>query len=364
MGRKKIPGLTNRQGTWHIDKVIRGRRVCESTGTCDLGEAERFLVRRMEQIRQAEVYGVRPSRTFREAAVKYLGESTKKSIGRETSILKVLDLFVGDLNLESVHMGTLEPYIQDRTKRGLKKRTINYGLQVVRQILNLAANEWIDEHGLTWLLHAPRIKLFREDDKKIPYPLSWEEQSRLLGHLPAYLARMALFKVNTGCRDQEVCRLRWEWEVDVPELETSVFIIPGALVKNGKDRLVVLNMVAKAVVEDLRGQHPTHVFSCNGHPLSRMHNRAWIGACQRAGMAGLRVHDLKHTFGRRLRAAGVSFEDRQDLLGHKSTRVTTHYSRPELANLISEANKACQRGSRKSPALVILKKKTRLSVVS
>lgn len=26
-----------------------------------------------------------------------------------------------------------------------------------------------------------------------------------------------------------------------------------------------------------------------------------------------RVHDLKHTFGRRLRAAGVSFEDRQDL---------------------------------------------------
>ena len=28
----------------------------------------------------------------------------------------------------------------------------------------------------------------------------------------------------------------------------------------------------------------------------------------------VRVHDLKHTFGRRLRAAGVSFEDRQDLL--------------------------------------------------
>jgi len=38
------------------------------------------------------------------------------------------------------------------------------------------------------------------------------------------------------------------------------------------------------------------------------------------------VHDLKHTFGRRLRAAGVSFEDRQDLLGHRSGRITTHYS--------------------------------------
>jgi integrase len=47
--------------------------------------------------------------------------------------------------------------------------------------------------------------------------------------MPDHLARMALFKVNTGCREQEVCSLRWEWEVEFPELETSVFIIPEAL---------------------------------------------------------------------------------------------------------------------------------------
>ena len=56
---------------------------------------------------------------------------------------------------------------------------------------------------------------------------------------------MARFKVNTGCRDAEVCGLRWEWEVEVPELETSVFVIPGDRVKNGADRLVVLNSVAR-----------------------------------------------------------------------------------------------------------------------
>ena len=50
-------------------------------------------------------------------------------------------------------------------------------------------------------------------DARQPYPLSWEEQARLLQELPPHLARMALFKVNTGTREMEVCNLRWEWEV-------------------------------------------------------------------------------------------------------------------------------------------------------
>ena len=67
---------------------------------------------------------------------------------------------------------------------------------------------------------------------------------------------MALFKVNTGCREQEVCGLRWDYEVKVPELNTSAFLIPKEQVKNGEERLVVLNRVAKSVVESLRGLHP------------------------------------------------------------------------------------------------------------
>jgi hypothetical protein len=44
---------------------------------------------------------------------------------------------------------------------------------------------------------------------------------------------MLLFKVNTGTREQEVCGLKWNYEVKVPELGTSVFIIPATRVKNG-----------------------------------------------------------------------------------------------------------------------------------
>jgi integrase len=83
-----------------------------------------------------------------------------------------------------------------------------------------------------------------------------------------------------------------------------------------------------------------------------MLNSSWKRARQQNGLPNLRVRDLKHTFGRRLRAAGVSFEDRQDLLGHKSGRITTHYSAAELSNLLVAANRVVS--SRKTPELTVL----------
>ena len=64
----------------------------------------------------------------------------------------------GDLRRDQVHMGSLQAFIAHRRRQGVKTRTINHALQVVRHILNPA--------------------------------------------------RMILFKVNTGCREQEICGLR------------------------------------------------------------------------------------------------------------------------------------------------------------
>ena len=88
---------------------------------------------------------------------------------------------------------------------------------MVRHILRLASDEWLDEYGLTWLPSVPKIKLLPEHDLRKPYPLSWPEQDRLFRELPIHLGRMCLFKVNTGCREAEVCGLRWDWEVGVPD---------------------------------------------------------------------------------------------------------------------------------------------------
>jgi integrase len=129
-----------------------------------------------------------------------------------------------------------------------------------------------------------------------------------------------LFKVNTGCREQEVCGLRWEWEVQVPELKSSVFIIPGARVKNREDRLVVMNRVARSVIEEARGKHPDFVFTYHGHLVRRINNNGWRCARRSVGLSQVRVHDSKHTCGRRLRAAGVPVETRRVLLGTQERR--------------------------------------------
>ncbi len=118
-----------------------------------------------------------------------------------------------------------------------------------------------------------------------------------------------------------------------------------------------------------RYKHKDYVFTYEGYPVQRRNNSGWksarlqaanryekeIGQACSEGFRKIRVHDLNHTFGRRPRAAAVSFEDRQDLLGHTSGRITTHYSAAELGNLIDAANRVCGAESRKSPALIMLR---------
>jgi integrase len=198
---RRIPGLLLRGAVWHIDKVIYGRRICESTGTRDLTEAQALLAHRVTQARRVHLYGEQREHT-----------------------------------------------------------TINRDLAVVIRILNLASRLWRDETDRPWLPIAPLIPMQRHPNKREPYPLSVAEQRLLFSELATHLASMAIFKVNTGLREQEVLNLRWQWESQIPELGTSIFVIPRDFVKNELDRYVVLNRIARSVVDECRGRHSEFVF--------------------------------------------------------------------------------------------------------
>lgn len=53
-------------------------------------------------------------------------------------------------------------------------------------------------------------------------------------------------------------------------------------VKNGEERLIVLNKVALSIINEQRGQHPKWVFSYKDSALHRMNGSAWRKARVRA----------------------------------------------------------------------------------
>lgn len=115
-------------------------------------------------------------------------------------------------------------------KPGVSPQTVNIALEKVIRVLNLCARKWRDEEKRPWLDTVPMItKLDERSSRRARYPLSWEGQSLLFSELPDHLRRMALYKVNCGAREQEVVKLRWNWEILVPKLDTSVVLIPAIL---------------------------------------------------------------------------------------------------------------------------------------
>ena len=188
----------------------------------------------------------------------------KKSIGRDAATLRDIDSFIGHLALDRINNDTYVKYREARRK--LSVRTRNQKIALARRILRLAARVWcFPGTNLTWLREAPEILLEMGHHARVAYPLDEAEQQLLFAELPEAVAMVARFAVTTGARDQEFCRLEWNWErrirmEDGKESPRSVFVLPAQIVKGGVARVLVLNDEAQAIVEAVRGTHRRFVF--------------------------------------------------------------------------------------------------------
>ena len=72
-----------------------------------------------------------------------------------------------------------------------------------------AARSYRDEDGRPWLEALPLLITMLPESPRSPYPITWAEHDRLFPRLPEHLARMALFALNTGLRDANLCGLQW-----------------------------------------------------------------------------------------------------------------------------------------------------------
>ena len=260
----------------------------------------------------------------------------------------------------------LEQFILDRAKDKVSARTINYALTVLNIIGNRAVKSWRGSGGKPLIpfwnsvpsIDSAEAKALGLRPKRQVGPISWEEQTVLFNELPELNRDMCLFKVNTGCREQEVCQLHWSWLVKRDD-GIWFFVIPPSFVKNRIERVVVLNDIAKSVIQKRTGEHPKYVFVYEDHPINGMNGTAFRKARKRAtkklpSLRNVGIHNLKHTYGARLRVAGVPEEDRSFLTGHKNRMsMATYYSAPELKKMLEYSNRVCQQNDN----LVLLKRK-------
>jgi integrase len=405
MASTRTSGISvDKDGNRTLNKVVKGERIFLRLGKVSQEDAEKRLSDEVRERSIQQRHRKNPRYVFADCAKRYLIESQAK---RSAEVLawhiQLLLPFIGAMDIGHVHDATLEEFKESRRLDGVSATTINRSLEVVRTILNRAARAWRDDNGQPWLHTAPPLITMEQENRRPPYPLSWEEQDVLFPELPAHLQTMALFDVNTGLRDENVCGLRWAWETPIPEVGRSVFIIPADDYKTGVDHVAILNDAAWRIVESQRSSRNKRlaekglteyikvpgkdtefdfVFTYDGHRVGTMNNSAWDKARIRAAMKmyestgknipkellidgqrgtlltdalkafvatampgfhNVRIHDLRHTYASRLRLAGVPQEDRNALLGHKSASIPEHYASADIGRLIKLANQVLDR---------------------
>lgn len=348
-------------GSRIVNKEYKGQRIFQRLGGVSQNDAEAWLNARQAEIDAERANSLRRGgrRLWADAARKYLSECQARKVRTLELIsyhVQLLLPYIGSQMVDEVCTDSLEDFKLDRMEEGVKNATINRSMEVVRTVQNRAARVWRDD-GRPWLSVAPLIEMLDETaQKRPPRPISWAEQAALFPKLPAHLADMCEFTVNTGARDENVCGLRWAWEVPVPELNRSVFVIPPEFFKTNRTHVLVLNDVAWKIVQRQRGRHDDYVFvyrrervknfdqppEMQYHRIGTMNTNAYQDARKAVGLPQVRIHDLRHTFGQRLRDAGVSEEDRALLLGHSITGMPQHYATATVARLVEVANQVFQ----------------------
>jgi integrase len=157
---------------------------------------------------------------------------------------------------------------------------------------------------------------------------------------------LILVAAMTGLRQSELLGLRWR-DIDwvAQRIRVRNTFVRGEHSSDGKSDLSTRRSVpmadraarvlegwsrrtAYAADDDLVFAHPQ-----TGKPLDRSKvTKRFKAACRDAGVRPVRFHDLRHTFGTRLAAAGEPMRTIQEFLGHadsKTTQVYTHYAPSE-----------------------------------
>ncbi|MBV9842272.1 MAG: site-specific integrase [Sphingomonadaceae bacterium] len=164
------------------------------------------------------------------------------------------------------------------------------------------------ENGLPWPQRAGR-QASKHDRKP-------ENQRTFLSVDETAAVRLLLF---TGCRLREILHARWK-DVD---LERGMLRLPDS--KSGR-RTVILSAAAQDVLRAHSKSGDYVIFGNDPEKPRADLKRPWALITHAADLAGLRIHDLRHTFASVGAGGGLGLPVIGKLLGHADASVTQRYA--------------------------------------
>jgi len=205
------------------------------------------------------------------------------------------------------------------TGRVIEPSSVNRELSILRGLLRMAADDECD-----YLEQVPKVKMLKEPQGRLRF-LSEPEASRLLeecrraGHHPVSSCRspdlyaVVVVALNTGMRRGEVLGLEWS------RVDLSRGVLQLEETKSGTRREIPMNRAVYDVLAALPRSGGARLFP-------RSVRGAFLSAVERAKIPNFHFHDLRHTFASWLTMRGRPLKEVQELLGHKSIRMTERYS--------------------------------------
>jgi integrase len=342
-----VPPRKGRSANYTVRGRVRvGNKVSkpinETTGIADFELAEAFRAKLQAKIQEELLFGARASVRFADAAVMYLekvrpGSRHRDAINgyrrKDGTVGPNLIDDIGDRLVSEIDQNTIDEIVEKRF-RDAKPGTIVRGLiGPLSQVLNFAARrKWCD---------SPKFERPKFDDRRS----RWARPDEVVRLLAAShrLRPLIVFLLLSGARLSEALRLDWD-DVD---LSARWMVFRNTKRKKrgedqpGEDRGVPIHPQLVTELANLPGERTGAVFKSHLGKAYAVAQRqgggqiktGWAMTLRRAGIADLRVHDLRHTFATRLWQTGCDEQLRDEIMGHASTRMGRRYAhvpRPEL----------------------------------
>jgi integrase len=311
-----------------------GRKRCKISPTLELAKKVEAKFRLQSVERQVFPDSNKKAPTLNEAFKRYakqfsgIKRSWRNDNGRYEQHIKP---YLGNKCMDYITPQDIQDLI-NRMRSSKTHRGGDYAPATMRQVFALVRRifNWSIRMGICPELSKnphKRVELMKFDNSRTN-PLTKTDLKKLMDTLDEWENERAVlvikFLLYTGKRRGEALSLTW----DNVDLEQGMIVLQSKNTKNGRTQILPVNGLALDLLKRANKLRVSElVFPCSTGKYMHNIGVVWSRIRKKAGLDGVRIHDLRHTYASYLVSSGqVDIYTLQRLLGHQSITMTSRYA--------------------------------------